>query len=408
YAAVKRRLGGVSSGRVAAADLERDLQADDTRVRVALSLLEEVGLLRRGPDVPRAAIVCLTTSDVPASAPELSAFCQAARLRPGQPLTLDLVDVAQQAGLSLDDIERRMLDWADAGWLTYRPAGRDLLLELLPPPPDAAERIAILLERYETIQAQRVDEITAYARTVRCRHGHLNAYLGGRTIERCTACDNCLEIQPPPEQDNLLDEREQLAVILRCVAQLRWSWGRRNLVRILRGDPQAPAKARHQEGFGALAFRSATAVGRLLERLESGGFLQARQLEHGGVVLDLTSDGQAALRDPARLDSLIGPAKKPSRKSLQKDEAGLDVDEALFQTLRAWRLEQAREQEVPPYVIFHDSHLRAIAAHQPVTLEALSELKGVGPRKLEQYGNEVIELVRKHLRGGTDDSPTED
>jgi ATP-dependent DNA helicase RecQ len=409
YAAVKHRLGNVSSGRVAAADLERDLQAGDTRLRVALSLLEQVALLRRGPDVPRAAILCLTTSDVPASAPELAAFCQAARLRPGQPLTLDLVDVAQRAGLPLSDIERRMLDWADAGWLSYRPAGRDLLLELLPPPADAAERIATLLERYETIQAQRVDEITAYARTVRCRHGHLNAYLGGRIIERCTACDNCVEIQPPPEQGDLPDEREQLAAILRCVAQLRWSWGRRNLVRILRGDPQAPDKARHHEDFGALAFRSATAVSRLLERLESSGFLEARQLDHGGVVLDLTPAGKAALRNPAALEGLISSAKEPPpRKSPQEDEAGLDVDEALFQALRTWRLEQAREQEVPPYVIFHDSHLRAIAAHRPVTLEALSELKGVGPSKLEKYGAAVIELVRKHLEGGANDAQTQD
>ena len=405
YAAVKRRLEGASSSRVAAADLERDLQADNTRVRVALSLLEQVALLRRGTDVPRAAIVCLTVVQDGILPPELAAFCQAARLRPGQPLTLDLVDVAQRAELPLDDIERRMLDWADAGWLSYRPAGRDLLLELLPPPPDAAERIATLLERYETIQAQRVDEIAAYARTLRCRHGHLNAYLGGRTIERCAACDNCVEFQPPPEQDNLPDERRQFVVILRCVAQLRWSWGRRNLVRILRGDPQAPDKARHHEDFGALAFRSATAVGHLLDRLEHGGFLQTRQLDHGGVVLDITSTGKAALQNPAALDGLILPAKEPPlpRKSHQKDEAGPDVDEALFQVLRAWRLEQAREQEAPPYVIFHDSHLRGIAAHRPVTLEDLSELKGVGPSKLEKYGAAVIELVRKHLEGGAND-----
>ena len=410
YAAVKCRLSGALSGRVAMADLERDLQADNTRVRVALSLLEQVALLRRGPDVPRAAILSLTTSDVPASAPELAAFCQAARLRPGQPLTLDLVDVARRAELPLDDIERRMLDWADAGWLSYRPAGRDLLLELLPPPPDAAARIATLLERYETIQAQRVDEIAAYARTLRCRHGHLNAYLGGRIIERCTACDNCVEFQPPPEQGNLPDERRQFVVILRCVAQLRWSWGRRNLVRILRGDPQAPDKARHHEDFGALAFRSATAVGHLLDRLEHGGFMQARQLDHGGVVLDITSTGKAALQNPAALDGLILPAKEPPppRESPKKDETRSDVDEALFQALRTWRLEQAREQEVPPYVIFHDSHLRAIAAHRPVTLEALSELKGVGPSKLEKYGAAVIELVRKHLEGGANDAQTQD
>jgi ATP-dependent DNA helicase RecQ len=416
YAAVKQRLGGVSSGRVAMADLERDLQADDTRVRVALSLLEEVGLLRRGPDLPRAAIVCLTISDVPASASELSAFCRAARLRPGQPLTLDLMDAARRAELPLEDIERWMLEWADAGWLNYRPAGRDLLLELLPPPQDAAERIATLLERYETIQAQRVDEIAAYVRTVRCRHGHINAYLGGRTIERCSACDNCIEIQPPPDA-GLPDERGQLLTILRCVAAAPWSWGRVSLVRILRGDDKAHPgaeplheKARDHVGFGVLAFRSKTAVERMLNLLESGGFLRARRLEHGGVVLDLTSTGKAALQNPAALDGLLSSAREPPPppKSPKKYEARLDVDEALFQKLREWRLKQAREQEVPPYVIFHDSHLRAIAKRRPATLEDLSELKGVGPRKLEKYGTAVIELVRKHLEGKADDTRTQD
>jgi len=423
YAAVKQRLGGVSSGRVATADLERDtfaslstgLQADDTRVRVALSLLEEAGLLQRGPDLPRAAVVCLTISDGPASMPELAVFCQAARLRPGQPLTLDLAEVARQAGLPLADIERRVLEWADAGWLDYRPAGRDLLLELLSPPSDAAERIATLLERYKTIQAQRVDEITAYARTVRCRHGHINAYLGGRTIERCSACDNCVETETPPDTE-LPNEREQLLTILRCVSAAPWSWGRVSLVRILRGDEKAHRhaqplheKARDHVGFGTLAFRSKTAVERMLDRLESGGFLRARRLEHGGVVLDLTPAGKAALQDPAALDGLVAPTKKPlpPRKLPQKGEGGLDADESLFQALRAWRLEQARAQEVPPYVVFHDSHLRAIAAHRPVTLEALSEVKGIGPRKLEKYGPAVIELVRRHLEEGTNDTQTQ-
>ena len=406
YAAVKRRLGGASAGQVAAADLERDtfaslstgLQADDTRLRVALSLLEQVGLLQRGPDVPRAAIVCLAVGQDAILPHELITFCQAARLRPGQPLTLDLVDVARQAELSLDDIEQQILDWADAGWLTYRPAGRDLLLELLSPPSDAAEQISMLLERYETIQAQRVDEITAYARTVRCRHGHLNAYLGGRTIERCAACDNCVETQPPPDA-GLPDEREQLLTILHCISAAPWSWGRISLVRILRGDSRAPSKACEQQDFGALAFHSETAVQHMLERLEHGGFLKARQLEHGGVVLDLTPAGKAALQNQATLEGLIRPLREPPRESPTKDEVELDVNEVLFQALRGWRLEQAHEQQVPPYAIFHDSHLRAIAAHQPVTLEALSELKGVGPRKLEKYGTAIIELVRKYLEG---------
>jgi len=406
YAAVKRRLNGGPSGRVAAADLERDVQADDTRVRVALSLLEQVGLLRRGPDLPRTASTCLTGVGQDAILPpDLAAFCTAARLRPEQRLPVDLADVARRAGLLLEDVERRVLEWADAGWLYYSPAGRDLLLELLPPPADATERINTLLERYETIQVQRVDEITAYAQTQRCRHGHINAYLGGRTIERCAACDNCVASQPPPAS-SLPDERAQFLTILRCVAEAPWSWGRQTLVRILRGDEKGHRgaqplheKARDQADFGALAFCSSTAVERMLDRLERGGVLQARRLEHGGTVLDLTPAGRAALRDPTTLDRLVVPAVRPPSppKPSGTDERGPDIDEALFQALRAWRLEQAHAQNVPPYVVFHDSHLRAIAAERPVTLDALSRLQGIGPRKLEQYGTAVIELVRKHV-----------
>ena len=426
YAAVKRRLlsGSVSDrdlpyGRVAAADLERDLRVDKTRIRVALSLLEEADLLRRGPDFPRTSVVRLTGVGQEDVLPrELAAFCRAARLRPDQSLTLDLADVARRAGLPLDNVERRMLEWADAGWLQTHSSGRDWLLELLPPPADAAGRIGTLLERYETVQGQRVDEIAAYARTRRCRHGHINTYLGGRSIERCTACDNCVEIPPLPDS-GLPDEREQFLTILHCVSAAPWSWGRVSLTRILRGgDRSRPGaqplheKARENAAFGALAFRSTAAVERMLDRLEGGGFLQARRLDHGGVVLDLMPTGKAALQDPSTLDGLlisVGepplPSSSPSsrKSSKKKDEAELDVDEALFQALRTWRLEQARAQEVPPYVVFHDSHLRAVAAHRPVTLAALSGLKGVGPRKLEKYGAAVIELVNRYLEGESRD-----
>ena len=314
YAAVKRRLHGAAFGRVATADLERDLQADDVRIRVALSLLEEAGLLLRGPDLPRAAVVCIAQQELAnALPPDLAAFCDVARLRPDQPLTLDLAAVAREAGLPLQDIELRLLEWADAGWLDYRPAGRDLLLELLPPPQDAAERMVALLERYDTIQAQRVDEIAAYALTGRCRHGHLNAYLGGQAIARCAACDNCIEI-PPPSDTGLPDERQQLLTILRCVSDAPWSWGRISLVRILRGDPTdrqnrhpLHPRARSNICFGALAFRSKAAIERLLNALETAGFLRARKLDPG-TVLDLTPQGTTALQHPADLDRALGTA----------------------------------------------------------------------------------------------------
>jgi ATP-dependent DNA helicase RecQ len=419
YAAVKRRLNGRQCGRVARADLERDLRADDTRVRVTLSLLEEAGLLRCGPDVPRTATVCLATQTGPAAAvpsghdTAFEPFCRAAHLRPGQTLNLDLLEVARQAELPLMNIEQQVLEWADAGWLTTYSSGRDLLLELPAPPQDASERVAALLERYETIQMQRVDEIAAYAQTQRCRHGHINAYLGGRVIERCAACDNCVEIEPPPDP-GLPDEREQLLIILHCIAEAPWSWGRFTLVRILRGDATSQKiarplhdRARNQAQFGGLAFRSRTAIERMLDGLVSGGFLQQRPLDNGGIVLDLTAAGKAALQDPGALDKSIPPVTKPvpsphkAPKNDRPEEARADpeVDEALYERLRTWRRAQAQTQKVPHYVVLHDRHLREISAHRPVTLEELSELKGVGKVRLAKYGAEVIEIVRIYLEG---------
>jgi len=414
YAAVKHRLGTNACGRVAVEDLEHDLQTDDTRIRVALSLLEEADLLRRGPDLPRAAVVCLKIQHVPTDGHQLQAFCQAARLRPGQSLTLDLAAIARKAGLPLENIERHVLEWHDMGWLDYRPAGRDLLLEILPKPQDSGERIAALLDRYDAIQSQRVDEITAYAQTHRCRHGHLNAYLGGRNIERCSACDNCVEILPP-RKAGLPDEQGQLLTVLNCVANAPWSWGRMTLIRILHGDVQARpgAKPLHQKAqaqaeFGELAFRSRQAIGKLVDRLESNGLLRKRKLGNDGIVLDLTPKGKSALHNPSALSSLVVPAPKPPppRNAPKEEEPDPDIDDALFQKLRAWRLGQARTQGVSPFIVFYDRHLKAIAAHRPTTLEALSQLKGVGPNKLEKYGREILDLVRAHLEHAK--SPTQD
>jgi ATP-dependent DNA helicase RecQ len=416
YGAVKRHLRGQPVGRVSQSDLERDLQQEGTRVRVALSLLEEAQLLKRGPDVPRTATIRTThnapTSDQTPSAAAFLAFAQAAHLRPGQPLDLDLLDTARQAGLPLSNIEQSVLKWADAGWLIYYASGRDMLLELPPAPPDAAQRVETLVERHATIQVQRVDEIAGYALARRCRHGHINAYLGGQSIERCPVCDNCIEI-PSRADPGLPGEREQLHTILQCVTDARWGWGRATLIRILRGDIgnrrnsySLRPEARAQAQFGLLAFRSQAAIGKLIDRLASGGFLRERRLDNGGVVLELAEAGQAAIKQPSSLDDLIPspvprpkpPLPKPAgQEPASQDEEQPEPDPALLEKLRAWRRALAKEQAVPPYVILHNSHLAAIAARRPTTLEALGQIKGVGPKRLEQYGEALLEIIGSHL-----------
>jgi hypothetical protein len=117
---------------------------------------------------------------------------------------------------------------------------------------------------------------------------------------------------PAPPDPGLPDEQTQFLAVLRCVANAPWSWGRQTLVRILTGDDKARhgkrslhEKACAQAAFGALGFRSKTAVRRVVEHLERAGFLVPRQLKHGGVVLDLTAKGIAALEDASALGELV-------------------------------------------------------------------------------------------------------
>src|SRR5262249_7149501 len=151
-------------------------EEDETRMRVALGLLERVGLLERHFDLPRAASLLLRDEMFGDAA--FQSFARAARLRPGQPLDVDLLDLAWRAGWVPDELERRPLRWHDRGWLRYEGSARDVLLELRPAAPDVAQRLDALLAEYSRRQDERVEAIAAYARGVGCRHRAIAAHFG--------------------------------------------------------------------------------------------------------------------------------------------------------------------------------------------------------------------------------------
>jgi ATP-dependent DNA helicase RecQ len=397
YATVLRYLGPREAGNIAREDLERELQVDGTRVRVAVSILEENELLERGPDIPRAALIRANHSPPEPDHQEngrLAAYFEAAHLQPGKWVRVNLVDAADSIGLPPKEIESQILAWSDQGHLSYRFSGRDMLLTRHPVPEDIAARINQWLDRFETLQVQRIAEITSYAKTRRCRHGHLNAYLGGRRITSCEACDNCIAV-PQDAAAGLPRQEEQFRAILECAAKAPWSWGKVSLGRILRGERDAPARARGLPGFGVLSYRSKSAILDLIGELEEARFLQPRQLDHGGIVLDITQLGRKALREPSRLEALV--RAQPPRITLPPANGQKWEQQPLFALLSNWRLEQARQQGVPPFQVLHQQVMHRIAARQPLTQEALLRIKGIGPRKLEDYGEEIFGIIRTYL-----------
>ena len=105
--------------------------------------------------------------------------------------------------------------------------------------------------------------------------------------------------------------------------------------------------------------------------------------------------GKRAARAPGQPRPTL--RRKEKAVSVPVDVASVPDDDPLFQRLRAWRLEKARETGVPAFVVAHNSLLRNIAAFRPHTESELLAIKGMGPRKLEKYGAELLALVREEV-----------
>jgi ATP-dependent DNA helicase RecQ len=423
YGAVRRRLGTEDVGLISVGDLERDLGAEETHLRVAIHFLETAGLLWRGFDLPRTAT--LTVGQPPARAQEailpdggrFARFVEAARLLPGQTVSRDLLALSREAGLDARTVEAQLLAWEDAGWLSYRGIGRDLLVALPEPPADSRERVAALLADYLAGQDGRIAEMMAYATTGLCRHGHISAYFGGRPIERCESCDNCLgqgaqipkstpaqaraaaQAKPVPRTQPspaVAASGDPATLILQGVGQLPFPLGRTGLARALKGLPTSPVQADRFSLFGALAGWPHKRIVELATELAERGLLAT--VEKGPYrLLCLTDEGKAWLKIPPQDRSpVITAASQPTTDLVQ------DYDKVLFQELRSWRLEAAQKIGKPPYVVFPDDALKRIAARRPTSLEELAAIKGVGPQRLERYGQAVLSLISRETQTGRD------
>jgi ATP-dependent DNA helicase RecQ len=445
YSAVRARLGSQqAAGIVSAADLERDLGVDETRVRVAVHFLETAGLLWRGFDLPRAATITLIREPGPSPdhGQDLARFVEAARLRRGQSLARDLSGLAREAGndamlaalLDPRHIEGRLLGWADAGWLEYRGVGRDMLLALPPSPPDTRERVAAMVADYHAGQAARIAEMRAYANSRSCRHDHIDLYFGGEGLAGCRACDNCRGeaaqaeppaaiplpgARPPAWRDKAASRTTPNAqsgdptrVILRGVAQLPYALGRSGLARALQGAASSKLQAGRFPLFGALADRTQKGIMDLADVLLAEGLLEQFE-QNGYAMLRLTPEGKALLSappgereneepgctvdNPVQLAAVGAHGDAPGLSA--HDQPGLvqvegEEEGGLFERLRAWRLVTAREMGKPPYVVCHDSTLRAIAAARPRSLAELRAIKGVGPRRLDLHGEQILRVIQ--------------
>ncbi len=273
-------------------------------------------------------------------------------------------------------------------------AGPAMRLTLLPPPADAAERVAALVGRLEAAARARCEAMLAFAATARCRHQQVAHHFGDSLVPPCGRCDVCAPLReaapaaaPRPKAPPL--PADPARVIVEAVASLRWPLGVRGLVALLRGSVAASPSAQRHPAFGAFAASSDATVGRWVAELLATGHLVRMEGEGGYPVLAV-----------ARRDGLPELAAPPARGRGPRTEAvrapapALDAAaEARFAALRAWRAEAAKAAGLPAYMILHDSTLREIAADPPPDLPGLARRRGMGPRKIEAWGQDLLTVL---------------
>jgi ATP-dependent DNA helicase RecQ len=253
-------------------------------LRVAISLLERAALVRRGPDVPRGATVTLRAGAPDHAEDDLwTPFIQAARLEPERPAPVDVQEVARRlaalpghVALNAVALEDRLLEWQDEQRLTYRGLGRDMLIEMLPPPADAAERMAGILDALGRRNRRRLRSLVAYLDTQRCRHAFIGRHFGQHSPDHCQRCDNCVPVEleeMQPAHGQKIDDADD--AVLRLVGQMPWNLGKTGVIEVLKGVAVRRLYAGRTELYGSLAHLSRAAIERAVDRLIEDGELVA-------------------------------------------------------------------------------------------------------------------------------------
>jgi len=197
------------------------------------------------------------------------------------------------------------------------------------------------------------------------------------------------------------DDAASLRIALEVLAGVK-GIGEANLVKTLRGDPDVPNWCYESPHYGRLGLRSAAKLKGLVAELRQRGLAEQETLSHGGVTLRITDKGRDRLASGEPLEVAAAPPPAPARAAAPRrspepeEEAPLTPEEErLFEILRAWRRERSDELGVPPYVVAADKTLRALARARPRTEADLLAVKGIGPKKVEEFGRELLDLFRR-------------
>ncbi|AET90291.1 ATP-dependent DNA helicase RecQ [Burkholderia sp. SFA1] len=253
-------------------------------------------------------------------------------------------------------------------------------------------------DAHKRVQTGKLDALLGLCEVASCRRVRLLAYFG-ETSTPCGNCDTCLE--PPASFDATREAQMALSCVYRAQRASGFHFGAGHLIDILRGTRSEKVLQRGHEKistFGVGAALSEPEWRAVFRQLVAFGFLAVDHEGFGSLVLTDASKPVLKGEERVTLRKYVKPTRARSSSSRTGERAdptaGMSTREkSRWERLRAWRAETAKSDGVPAYVIFHDATLAEIARSDPDTIDDLRHIPGIGVRKLERFGDELLDVV---------------
>lgn len=246
----------------------------------------------------------------------------------------------------------------------------------------------------QEIGKQLLLEIASYAESSVCRRKMLLHYFGEEYPEdNCANCDNCLN---PKKQ---VEAKDELCAVIETVAALKEKFKADYIINVLTGKLTNEIKSyKHNEleVFGSLEGTEEKLLNAVIRQGIIAGYLD-RDIENYGLV-KLTGAGKEFLASPKSFKVVEDRDFTESEdEAVVKGGASCAVDPELYSILKDLRKKIAKKLELPPYVIFQDPSLEAMATTYPINLEELQNIPGVGAGKAKRYGEEFVKIIKLHV-----------
>lgn len=246
----------------------------------------------------------------------------------------------------------------------------------------------------QEIGKQLLLETASYAESSICRRKTLLHYFGEEYLEdNCGNCDNCLN---PKKQ---VEAGEELSTVLETVIALKEKFKAEYVVNVIIGKETNEIKSYHHnelEMFGSMGPEDERLLGAIIRQAVIAGYLD-KDIENYGT-LRVTKLGHSFLKKPTSFKVVEdNDFNESDEEVIVKSGASCAVDPELYLILKDLRKKIAKKLDLPPYVIFQDPSLEAMATTYPINIEELQNIPGVGAGKAKRYGEEFVKVIKKHV-----------